>query len=68
MPEILGEINPSISIHDIKGRKLQVIENGIIRPGIHEFKWNAKNFGSGIYFIQFSYNNSFYSQKVQLLK
>ena len=68
VPEILGEINPSISIHDIKGRKLQVIENGIIRPGIHEFKWNAKNFGSGIYFIQFSYNNSFYSQKVQLLK
>ena len=66
--EILGEINPSISIYDIKGHKLQVIELGTVRPGIHEFKWNAKNFGSGIYFIQFSYNNSFYSQKVQLLK
>ena len=67
VPEVLGEINPSISIYDIKGRKLQVIDNGTTRPGTHEFKWNAINLVQEFILFNFLMITHF-TPKVQLIK
>ncbi|RPI71232.1 MAG: T9SS C-terminal target domain-containing protein, partial [Ignavibacteriales bacterium] len=41
----------SIRIYDITGSMVEEIFNDITEPGIHEFKWNASDFPSGMYFI-----------------
>ena len=68
VPEQLGAINPSISIYDVRGHKVEGFNIGIVFPGMHEFKWNANRESSGIYFFQFSIEEMSYSQKIQLIK
>jgi hypothetical protein len=41
-----------ITIYDITGREVENILKDVIEPGSYNFKWNASNLPSGIYFIQ----------------
>ena len=36
----------------------------LLNPGMHEFRWNAETRSSGMYFIQLSFENTSFSQKV----
>ena len=68
VPEQLGTIKPLISIYDVRGHEIEKHQVGVLNPGMHEFRWNAETRSSGIYFIQLSFENTSFSQKVQLLK
>ena len=68
VPDQLGQIEPTIRVFDIGGRLVDQLNISFPAIGYNHIKWNAINQGSGIYFVQLSANNLFYTQKVQLLK
>ena len=68
VPDQLGQIEPTIRVFDISGRLVDQLNTSFPAIGYNQIKWNAINQGSGIYFVQLSANNLFYTQKVQLLK
>ena len=68
VPEQLGTIKPLIAIYDVRGYEIEKHQVGPVNPGMHEFRWNAETRSSGMYFIQLSFKNTSFSQKVQLLK
>ncbi len=41
-----------ITIYDIIGREVENILKDVIEPGTYNFRWNASNLPSGVYFIQ----------------
>ena len=62
-----------ISIYNIKGEKVRVLFSGYINSGYHNFIWDGKsdlnnNLPSGIYFINFYYDNKIASNKVIKIK
>ena len=68
VPENFGEINSFIKIYDIRGKLVEEFSSNKSYPGLNKLSWNAKNQGSGTYFIQLKARNYFYEQKVQLVK
>jgi len=57
-----------ISIHDITGRKVDILEQKFIHAGYHSIEWEASKFSSGKYFIYLTSNNIRLSQSVTLIK
>jgi len=57
-----------IKLFDILGKNVKNIENAALLPGIYDYKVNASELSSGIYFIKFSINDITYFKKVVLLK
>ena len=57
-----------LSIIDISGREIVVLENGVKRPGSYTISWNAVNNASGIYFLQMQTGSSVLRKKMILLK
>ena len=56
-------------IYDIKGRLVEMMDQGLLKPGNYEFKWNAHNLSSGVYYIQLVQDGALSQiQKVVLLK
>ena len=68
VPENFGEINSSVKIFDIRGSLVKQFPLNRSYPGLNTLSWDAKNQGSGIYFIQLKARDFFYEQKVQLIK
>ncbi len=62
------ESHVKIIIYDIQGRLVEEILNDVMNPGIHNIKWSANNYASGIYFIKMFSGNFSSIQKVTLLK
>ena len=60
--------NVKLSIYDIMGREVQVLENGFKDNGEHSVSWDASGFASGIYYIQVVAGGVVDNQKVSLLK
>ncbi len=58
----------SIKIIDIKGRLVEIIYDGRINPGIHQFQWNAKNHASGVYYFYLTVGQQSQIKKAVLLK
>lgn len=49
----ISETSPVIlSIYDINGRLIKVLENTLRQPGKYSIEWNAANFSSGLYLIR----------------
>ena len=46
----------NISIYDINGRLIEVLQNGKVNSGIYETEWNAENYPSGVYFCKMETN------------
>jgi hypothetical protein len=41
-----------IIVYDVTGKEVAKIYNDVMEPGSYNFRWNASNFPSGMYFIQ----------------
>lgn len=61
-------IEMDINIIDLNGELIHVVHNGYLKQGYHSKVWNASNFPSGVYLIQFSSIDFYNSQKIVLLK
>jgi len=48
------ETDLNITVYNIKGQKIEVIESSHKKPGNYTANWNAKSFPAGLYFIQLS--------------
>ena len=57
-----------ITVFDVVGRQVDIIENSYKNSGEHKLTWNAENNTSGIYYIQISTGSEVKAQKVVLLK
>ena len=42
----------NISIYDIKGTLIEVLNNKILEKGNYDYNWNAANVSSGVYLIK----------------
>lgn len=41
-----------LSVHDLQGRLLAVLADGVLAPGVHELPVDAARFPAGLYFVQ----------------
>ena len=62
------KLNVMISIYNINGRVVSILENNIKDIGEYNIVWEANNFSSGAYFIQCNVNNVVSTQKIMLIK
>ena len=60
--------NLSIEIFDLLGRKIAVIQDSYLFPGIYHSRWNATKEPSGVYFYKFRSNNAVIANKLTLSK
>ena len=60
--------NVKLSVYDIMGREVQVLENSFKDNGEHSVSWDASGFASGIYYIQITAGGMVDNQKVMLIK
>ena len=61
-------VNASLYIVDIKGKKVQTIFNGKMETGRHLFNWNPNQNPSSIYFSVLKTSNSIKTKKLMLIK
>ena len=63
-----NNVNTSLYIVDITGKKVQTIFNKKMETGRHLFNWNSNQNPSGIYFSVLKTNNSIKTKKLMLIK
>ena len=61
-------VNIHIVIFDLSGKQVASLINEFQSPGYHNIKWNADEFGSGVYFVQMIAGNYIHTQKIMLVK
>ena len=66
--EIGKRCNTSINLYDVAGRRVKSIYKGMLNPGMHTVRWNAKNLPAGIYFIRVDTENAHMVKKVVHLR
>ncbi len=57
-----------LSIFDLQGREVAIIEQGRKSSGLHQSIWNASEFASGVYFYRLEANGLFINRKLTLIK
>ncbi len=60
--------NVSLQIYDVLGRKVADLVNKSLKAGMHEVKFDATGFASGIYFYKLQANDFISTKKMLLLK
>ncbi|MBN8569317.1 MAG: T9SS type A sorting domain-containing protein [Ignavibacteria bacterium] len=58
----------SLKIYDVNGKEIAVLENKILAIGEYEYKWNAANLPSGIYFYKLETESFTQTKKMILIK
>ncbi|UCC80277.1 MAG: M28 family peptidase [Candidatus Zixiibacteriota bacterium] len=58
----------NISIYNLLGQEIEVLEAGVTRPGQHRLIWRADNYPSGIYFCRLSVKGGSETIRLILLK
>jgi len=58
----------SVKIYDIQGRVIESLTDNFHPPSDYQLKWDAKNFSSGIYFIEYIGAKKSFKQKISLIK
>ncbi len=66
--ELYKTSNISISIYNIGGQLVEIIDQGIFAPGSHTVVWNAENMPSGVYFYSLRTPNASQTKKMILMK
>jgi len=61
-----AEVN--ISVFDIQGKLIDVINNNMQEPGYNELVWEPSNIPSGLYIFKISSNGKSQTQKALFLK
>jgi len=57
-----------MTIYDLLGREVAVLEDGVQGPGLKEVQWDATNVASGIYFYRLQTGSKTITRKMVLLK
>ncbi|MBM3328437.1 MAG: T9SS type A sorting domain-containing protein [Calditrichaeota bacterium] len=57
-----------LTIHDLIGREVKVMESGRKMPGYYDAVWNADNHPAGVYFCRLNIKGNEFTQKLVLLK
>ena len=65
---IVNSGHVKVTVFDVTGRQVSIIENSYKTAGDYNVIWNAQNNTSGIYYIQILSGNEIKTQKVVLLK
>ena len=65
--------NVKLSIYNIQGELVKVVNNGYLNRGFHTFKWNARNYNgvnvpTGIYFYQLKSDDKMITKKMMLIR
>lgn len=69
IPFVLAEaMETRISVYNIRGQEIDVLQNGILEVGQHLTTWQADEFPSGIYFIQIEAAGITRTHKALLMK
>ena len=58
----------TLAIFNIYGQTIAELANEYIAPGIYEITWDAQALPSGVYFARLTMGNTFYTQKLVLMK
>lgn len=58
----------SLKIYDVTGKEIAVLENKILAIGEYEYRWNAANLPSGIYFYKLETESFTQTKKMILVK
>ena len=65
---ITEDANVQIYVYNALGQKVATLMSSYKPAGTYQIEFNAANLSSGIYFVQFSTENSILPQKISLLK
>jgi hypothetical protein len=57
-----------VSVFDINGQKVQILETGTKNIGHHKIHWDAGDIPSGVYFVKLTTNNIVKTQLITLMK
>jgi flagellar hook assembly protein FlgD len=57
-----------LSIYNISGQLVSELAHEYRTPGSVEYNWDAGNHPSGVYLARLNINNTFYTQKLVLMK
>jgi hypothetical protein len=57
-----------LNVYDVEGSLIDMLINSFYSPGTYSFNWNPKNLSTGIYILQYSFDDISYYQKVMFLK
>ncbi|MDQ3020962.1 MAG: SBBP repeat-containing protein [Bacteroidota bacterium] len=60
--------NVKLTIYDISGREVSLLENSILQPGKYQYQWNASQFASGTYFYKIQASDFVMTKKMTLIK
>ncbi len=60
--------NVTLKVYDIVGKEVATLHQGELAAGTYNFKWNASNMASGIYFYKLSSDNFNQVKKMVLMK
>ena len=41
-----------VTVYDLQGRQIAVLQNDIQAPGYYAIQWDAAQYSSGVYFIE----------------
>ena len=63
-----SEMEVHVAIHDMLGREIAELANGVYSTGNYELQWDASNQASGIYFVKMIAGGQTNIQKLMLVK
>ena len=63
-----SEMEVHVAIHDMLGRVIAELADGIYKQGNYELQWNASQQSSGIYFVKMVAGGQTNIQKLMLIK
>jgi len=58
----------SLSVYNLSGQAVSVLEEEYLSAGIHRATLNAKNMPSGLYFVRLNADNQTFTRKVMLIR
>ena len=57
-----------LTVYDISGKEMEVLINNKLSPGSYEFKWDASNLSSGVYFYRIQSQDFIETKRMLLIK
>ena len=60
--------NVKLSIYDVAGRLVEVLDEGVRSAGDYTFEWNAGGLASGVYFYRLEAEGQSFTKRATLLK
>lgn len=63
-----AELKSDVSVFNLRGQKIESLFHGQQSAGLYDLTWNAKDLGSGVYFIRLTTPELIRTQKVTLIR